>query len=121
MRVLPHDSSNAQYGPPVTTIGERLRQRRLELKSSQRALASPGVSYAYISRIEAGTRQPSVKALRQLAAKLGVSVHWLETGNTDPAEELARIVLDTTDALPPHARRLARAILREAPTQCARG
>jgi tetratricopeptide (TPR) repeat protein len=54
---------------------------------SQRELASPGVSYAYISRIEAGTRQPSVKALRRLGAKLGVSAEYLETGSVlDPAE-----------------------------------
>ena len=40
----------------------------------------PGVSYAYISRIEAGARTPSVKALRKLSQKLGVSVEYLETG-----------------------------------------
>ena len=46
------------------TIGQRLKRLRLEQGMSQRELASPGVSYAYISRIEAGTRQPSVKARR---------------------------------------------------------
>jgi transcriptional regulator with XRE-family HTH domain len=63
------------------TIGERLKRLRLERGFSQRELAAPGVSYAYISRIEAGTRQPSVKALRRLAAKLGVSADYLETGS----------------------------------------
>src|SRR5689334_16656011 len=48
---------------------------------SQRELSSPGVSYAYISRIEAGARRPSVKALRMLAKKLGVSADYLETGS----------------------------------------
>jgi transcriptional regulator with XRE-family HTH domain len=62
------------------TIGQRLRRLRHERGLSQRELASPGVSYAYISRIEAGARRPSVKALRQLAPKLGVSVEYLETG-----------------------------------------
>jgi transcriptional regulator with XRE-family HTH domain len=62
------------------TIGARLRRLRLERGFSQRELSSPGVSYAYISRIEAGTRQPSVKALRMLARKLNVSVEYLETG-----------------------------------------
>src|SRR2546429_5163154 len=62
------------------TIGQRLRRLRHERGLSQRDLASPGVSYAYISRIEAGARRPSVKALRQLAPKLGVSVEYLETG-----------------------------------------
>jgi transcriptional regulator with XRE-family HTH domain len=68
------------------TIGQRLKRLRLERSLSQRELAAPGVSYAYISRIEAGTRQPSVKALRKLAAKLGVSADYLETGSElDPA------------------------------------
>ena len=62
------------------TVGGRLRRLRLERGLSQRQLSSPGVSYAYISRIEAGTRQPSVKALRKLAAKLGISPEYLETG-----------------------------------------
>jgi transcriptional regulator with XRE-family HTH domain len=64
----------------VETVGQRLRRLRRERGLSQRDLASPGVSYAYISRIEAGARRPSVKALRQLAPKLGVSVEYLETG-----------------------------------------
>jgi transcriptional regulator with XRE-family HTH domain len=63
------------------TIGARLRRLRTERGLSQRELSSPGVSYAYISRIEAGARRPSVKALRQLAPKLGVSVAYLETGS----------------------------------------
>lgn len=69
----------AQTGPE--SIGRRLRRLRLERSLSQRELASPGVSYAYISRIEAGARRPSVKALRQLARRLGVSVEYLETGS----------------------------------------
>jgi transcriptional regulator with XRE-family HTH domain len=70
------------------TIGQRVKRIRLERGLSQRELAAPGVSYAYISRIEAGTRQPSVKALRKLSSKLGVSAHYLETGSD----------LDATDA-----------------------
>src|SRR5438094_4780081 len=69
----------SETGPE--SIGERLRRLRLERGFSQRDLSSPGVSYAYISRIEAGARRPSVKALRQLARKLGVSVEYLETGS----------------------------------------
>jgi transcriptional regulator with XRE-family HTH domain len=63
------------------SIGQRLRRLRLERGLSQRELSSPGVSYAYISRIEAGARRPSVKALRQLARKLQVSPEYLETGS----------------------------------------
>jgi tetratricopeptide (TPR) repeat protein len=64
----------------VETIGARLKRLRLQKGLSQRDLSSPGVSYAYISRIEAGARTPSVKALRKLSQKLGVSVEYLETG-----------------------------------------
>jgi transcriptional regulator with XRE-family HTH domain len=84
----------------------------LELGLSQRDLAGPGVSYAYISRIEAGERRPSIRALRQLAAKLNVSVHWLETGESSDAEQLARLVLaHEGGVLPRRAAALARRIL----------
>ena len=52
---LPTDSGNE-------TVGRRLRRLRTERGFSQRELSGPGVSYAYISRIEAGARRPSVKA-----------------------------------------------------------
>jgi transcriptional regulator with XRE-family HTH domain len=72
----------------VESLGERLRRLRRERGLSQRDIASPGVSYAYVSRIEGGARQPSVKALRKLARKLGVSPEYLETGrDVHPGEE----------------------------------
>src|SRR6266404_9217076 len=79
--------------PPAAgeTIGERLKRLRLERGLSQRELAAPGVSYAYISRIEAGTRQPSVKALRKLATKLGVSADYLETGSNLGSAEVREL------------------------------
>src|SRR5207247_3386653 len=67
-------------GSVTEVVGARLKRLRLQRGLSQRDLSSPGVSYAYISRIEAGARTPSVKALRKLAQKLGVSVEYLETG-----------------------------------------
>jgi transcriptional regulator with XRE-family HTH domain len=69
------------------SIAHRLRRLRIERRMSQRDLSSPGVSYAYISRIEAGSRTPSVKALRLLAHKLGVTVEQLETGTRTPLEQ----------------------------------
>jgi tetratricopeptide (TPR) repeat protein len=81
--------------PPAAgeTIGKRLKRLRLDRGFSQRELAAPGVSYAYISRIEAGTRQPSVKALRRLAAKLDVSAGYLETGSHLDAAETRELRL----------------------------
>ena len=62
------------------TIGERIRRMRQERGLSQRELESPGVTYAYISRLEAGTRRPSEKALRTLADRFGVTPLFLESG-----------------------------------------
>lgn len=67
-------------------LSGRLRRLRRERGLSQRDLSAPGVSYAYVSRIEAGERMPSVRALRLLAAKLGVSVEYLETGEASALE-----------------------------------
>jgi predicted transcriptional regulator len=39
------------------SIGDRIRERRRELGLSQRDLSQPGISYAYISRIESGQRR----------------------------------------------------------------
>src|SRR4051794_31632884 len=71
----------SEHEGQAESIGQRLRRLRHERGLSQRELSSPGVSYAYISRIEAGARRPSVKALRKLARKLGVSAEYLETGS----------------------------------------
>lgn len=96
------------------TVADRILRRRLELGLSQRELAVDGVSYAYISRIEAGARTPSVKALRKLAPKLGVSPVWLETGEEDAAEALAELVLEHEGRpLPPHAGVLAMRVLEQ--------
>src|SRR5438105_15631411 len=72
--------SSVSEGSSQEGVGTRLKRLRVARGFSQRDLSSPGVSYAYISRIEAGARTPSVKALRKLAQKLGVSVEYLETG-----------------------------------------
>jgi transcriptional regulator with XRE-family HTH domain len=65
----------------MESVGERIRALRMVLGLSQRQLEGPGVTYAYISRIEAGQRQPSEKALRALAEKLRTTAHYLESGS----------------------------------------
>jgi transcriptional regulator with XRE-family HTH domain len=98
----------------MASVGDRVRARRLELGLSQRQLACTGVSYAHISRIEGNSRKASTRALRLLAPKLGVSVHWLETGKDDPAVQLAELVLAARGrVLPAKAVTLARRVVRE--------
>src|SRR5919197_2005515 len=102
------------------TVGARLKRLRIERGLSQRDLSEPGVSYAYISRIEAGARTPSVKALRMLARKLGVSVEYLETGqDLRDVEERELRLADAEAELPlsgdtPSAEKKLEEILAEA-------
>lgn len=77
-------------------VGERIRTRREALGLSQRALAVPGVSAQYLSRIEHGGRVPSTKALRKIAGKLEVTPEWLEHGGSGLALQLS---LDEARAL----------------------
>jgi len=87
-------------GATNETIGRRLRRLRKERGLAQRELIGPGVSHAYVSRIEADLRTPSVKAIRKLAAKLGVSPDYLERGlDVDVADERELRVLNSELAL----------------------
>ena len=65
----------------MNEIGNRIRQAREERGLTLRELGEPGISHAYIARLEAGDRNPSMNALRRLAEKLGVSALYLETGS----------------------------------------
>jgi tetratricopeptide (TPR) repeat protein len=62
-------------------VGARLKAAREQAGVSQRQLAFPGCSPAYISRIEAGDRIPSLQLLRELGRRLGVSEDYLATGS----------------------------------------
>lgn len=95
----------------MDSVGERIRQRRTELGLSQADLRCNGVTPAYLSRVEHGDRRPSTRALREIAPLLDVSVYWLETGEDDPSEELARLVLGHADQLPDEAASLALTVL----------
>jgi transcriptional regulator with XRE-family HTH domain len=61
-------------------VGRRLKQARLAAGLSQRQLSFPGCSAAYISRLEAGDRVPSLQLLRKLALKLNADEQYLATG-----------------------------------------
>ena len=86
-------------------VGVRIRRLRQERGLSLRDLSAPGVSYTYISRVEAGHRTPSVKAIRQIARKLGVSPEYVETGvelHTREELELALADVELTVRLEPN-------------------
>ncbi len=68
-------------------VGLRLREARGRAGLSQRQLAFPGCTAAYISRIEAGARVPSLQMINQLALRLEVSGSWLATGIEEAAAD----------------------------------
>ena len=73
-------------------VGVRLRDARLAAGLSQRQLAFPGCSAAYISRLEAGERVPSLQLLRKLAVKLNADENYLATGVAGPRERPNELV-----------------------------
>jgi transcriptional regulator with XRE-family HTH domain len=61
-------------------VGRRLHAARAAAGISQRDLAFPGCSAAYISRIERGERIPSLQVMRELARRVGISEAELAYG-----------------------------------------
>lgn len=60
------------------TVGAKLREARLAKKYTQNQLAQPDFSVSYISAIERGQIQPSLRALEIFARRLGMnSAHFL--------------------------------------------
>src|SRR5437764_3214488 len=68
-------------------LGIRLRSARENAGLSQRQLAFLGCTAAYISRLEAGARVPSLQMVNQLALRLDVSAQWLAAGVEPTASE----------------------------------
>jgi len=79
------------YDDPAA-VGQRVFEAREAAGLSQRELAFPGCSAAYISRIERGERVPSLQVMRELARRTGVSEQELafgkETLDTTVAERV---------------------------------
>ncbi len=78
------------------TIGRRVQQLRHERGLTQRQLAEPAYTPAYISTLEAGRVRPSDDALRHLADRLGVAFDELATGR--PARLATDLRLQLTEA-----------------------
>jgi tetratricopeptide (TPR) repeat protein len=77
-------------------IGTRLRKLRTTRGLTQKELAAPKYTHAYVSTIESGRRHPSREALEHFAGKLGVDPDELETGR--PADLPARLELRLQEA-----------------------
>lgn len=87
-------SRTPHYDDPVA-VGERLHAAREAAGISQRELAFPGCSAAYISRIERGERIPSLQVMRELARRTGISESFLAYGR----ERIDAAVSDAVSAV----------------------
>lgn len=66
-------------------FGAAVRAWRESLGLSQEDLASKaGLDRTYISGVERGVRNPSLKSMQQLAKALGVELYQLVQGNRPP-------------------------------------
>ncbi|MEV5724264.1 helix-turn-helix domain-containing protein [Streptomyces pharetrae] len=95
------------------TIGRRVQQLRRERGLTQRQLAEPVYTPAYISTLESGRVRPSDDALRHLAGRLGVAFDELATGRP------ARLATDLRLRLTEAQRTLASGATEEAARQYA--
>ncbi|MFD3696140.1 tetratricopeptide repeat protein [Streptomyces sp. NPDC058646] len=77
-------------------IGRRVQRMRTGLGLTQRQLAEPAYTPAYISTVESGKVRPSETALRFLAGQLGTSYEELTTGR--PAHLGTELRLALTEA-----------------------
>ncbi|HEX4680782.1 MAG TPA: helix-turn-helix domain-containing protein [Gaiellaceae bacterium] len=73
-------------------VGQRLKASRERVGLSQRQLAFPGCTAAYISRLEAGARVPSLQMINQLALRLDVTGQWLATGVEAAAVQSSELI-----------------------------
>lgn len=73
-------------------LGKRLKQLRVEAGLTQEKLGiASGISQAYISGVEKGTRNPSFKTLDKLAKAIGVTVNELTDFQSYKAKDHSRI------------------------------
>ncbi|MEU9126995.1 helix-turn-helix transcriptional regulator [Kitasatospora sp. NPDC048540] len=74
-------------------IGRRIQHLRREKGLTQRRLAEPAYTAAYVSTLEAGRVRPSEAALRHLAERLGVTYDELATGRPAHLDTELRLAL----------------------------
>jgi len=93
---MPRRPSNHVDDP--IAVGQRLRQSREAAGLTQRELSFEGCTAAYVSRIEAGARVPSLQILHEFAKRLGVSPEYLATGRPE-GEDVSSELLEAEVAL----------------------
>ena len=95
---MPYKRQRIPHYDDPFAVGKRLYAFRETARLSQRELAFPGCSAAYISRIERGERIPSLQVMRELAHRVGVSEAQLAYGRDLLDREVAERIRDVEAA-----------------------
>ena len=70
--------TDQKVSPIQKKLGQRIKERRLELKMTQAKLADKtGLDRTYISGLEGGRRNPALRNLNRLATALKISIDQL--------------------------------------------
>ncbi|MFI6650228.1 tetratricopeptide repeat protein [Streptomyces sp. NPDC050529] len=91
----PHRAHGDQRDAPAA-IGLRVKRLRKARELTQRQLAEPAYTAAYVSTLEAGKVQPSEAALRHIAGRLGVAYEEVATGR--PTHITTALRMELADA-----------------------
>lgn len=78
----------------LQALGTRIRALRNERGWTQGELAGKSLSTGYVSRIESGTRRPTMKVLIELADRLGTTTRQLLNGIESSTYDEIRLALD---------------------------
>jgi len=103
---VPRRPSNHVDDPAA--VGARIREARQAAGLKQRELTFDGCTPAYLSRVEAGQRIPSLQILTRLAERLGTTAEFLATGKAPEPEPLFEAELAARTGETTVARRLYR-------------
>jgi transcriptional regulator with XRE-family HTH domain len=88
--------SNAEllHSVDLKTLGSRVRSARVAKGWTQADLAGEEISVGYISRIESGSRRPTLAVLTNIATRLGSQIEQLLQGVTASQYDEIRLGLD---------------------------
>lgn len=86
---MPRKADHSHVAPG---LGIRLREARGQ-RSIYEVADGAGISAAYISRIENGSRVPSLQLIYRLADHLGVERGWLATGDSSETPDAELVAL----------------------------
>ena len=90
----------------AAAVGARIREARRAAALKQRELTFEGCTAAYLSRVEAGQRIPSLQILTRLAERLGTTAEFLATGKHPEPDPLFEAELAARTGEPEVAREL---------------